>query len=396
MKIIQATHTTELAVNFGRKVKNLLDRDDYREIFPDAKLSADSKASGRWDTGRGGMYYAVGVGSNLAGRGGDLVIVDDPHSEQTAMTTTGFEDAWEWYTSGPRQRLQPGAAVIVIMTRWSEKDLTGQLLKAQGRDAGADQWEVVELPALLPSGRPCWPEYWSLRDLEAVRASIPLSKWNAQYQQTPTNEGSAIIKREWWRVWSRPKVPPLKYVIQSYDTAYGKSTTSDYSAITTWGVFNVGEYGDGAPNLILLSAVRGRWEFPDLKRVALEEYRFWDPETVIVEAKATGMPLTHELRAMGIPVVNYTPSRGSDKLTRVNSVAPMFEAGLVWAPDETWAHEMIEECAAFPHGEHDDFVDSMTQALLRYRQGNFVSLPTDEKEVPVANPVTVSSAMYYG
>ena len=396
MKIIQATHTTELAVNFGRKVKNLLDRDEYREIFPDAKLSADSKASGRWDTGRGGMYYAVGVGSNLAGRGGDLVIVDDPHSEQTAMTTTGFEDAWEWYTSGPRQRLQPGAAVIVIMTRWSEKDLTGQLLKAQGRDAGADQWEVVELPALLPSGRPCWPEYWSLRDLEAVRASIPLSKWNAQYQQTPTNEGSAIIKREWWRVWSRPKVPPLKYVIQSYDTAYGKSTTSDYSAITTWGVFNVGEYGDGAPNLILLSAVRGRWEFPDLKRVALEEYRFWDPETVIVEAKATGMPLTHELRAMGIPVVNYTPSRGSDKMMRVNSVAPMFEAGLVWAPDEPWAHEMIEECAAFPHGENDDLVDSMTQALLRYRQGNFVSLPTDEKEVPVTNPVTVSAAMYYG
>ena len=396
MKIIQATHTTELAVNFGRKVKNLLDRDEYREIFPDAKLSADSKASGRWDTGRGGMYYAVGVGSNLAGRGGDLVIVDDPHSEQTAMTTTGFEDAWEWYTSGPRQRLQPGAAVIVIMTRWSEKDLTGQLLKAQGRDAGADQWEVVELPALLPSGRPCWPEYWSLRDLEAVRASIPLSKWNAQYQQTPTNEGSAIIKREWWRVWSRPKVPPLKYVIQSYDTAYGKSTTSDYSAITTWGVFNVGEYGDGAPNLILLSAVRGRWEFPDLKRVALEEYRFWDPETVIVEAKATGMPLTHELRAMGIPVVNYTPSRGSDKMMRMNSVAPMFEAGLVWAPDEPWAHEMIEECAAFPHGENDDLVDSMTQALLRYRQGNFVSLPTDEKEVPVTNPVTVSAAMYYG
>lgn len=396
MKIIQATHTTELAVNFGRKVKNLLDRDEYREIFPDAKLSADSKASGRWDTGRGGMYYAVGVGSNLAGRGGDLVIVDDPHSEQTALTTTGFEDAWEWYTSGPRQRLQPGAAVIVIMTRWSEKDLTGQLLKAQGRDAGADQWEVVELPALLPSGRPCWPEYWSLRDLEAVRASIPLSKWNAQYQQTPTNEGSAIIKREWWRVWSRPKVPPLKYVIQSYDTAYGKSTTSDYSAITTWGVFNVGEYGDGSPNLILLSAVRGRWEFPDLKRVALEEYRFWDPETVIVEAKATGMPLTHELRAMGIPVVNYTPSRGSDKMMRVNSVAPMFEAGLVWAPDEPWAHEMIEECAAFPHGENDDLVDSMTQALLRYRQGNFVSLPTDEKEVPVTNPVTVSAAMYYG
>ncbi len=111
MKIIQATHTTELAVGFGRKVKNLLERDEYLEIFPDAKLAVDSKASGRWDTARGGMYYAVGVGSNLAGRGADLCIIDDPHSEQTAMSNAGFDDAWDWYTGGPRQRLQPGGSI---------------------------------------------------------------------------------------------------------------------------------------------------------------------------------------------------------------------------------------------------------------------------------------------
>ena len=114
MKIIQATHTTELAVNFGRKVKNLLETDEYREVFDDTKLSADSKASGRWDTKSGGMYYAVGVGSNLAGRGGDLIIIDDPHSEQTAMSASGFENAWEWYTAGPRQRLQPGGAIVLV------------------------------------------------------------------------------------------------------------------------------------------------------------------------------------------------------------------------------------------------------------------------------------------
>lgn len=396
MKIIQATHTTELAVNFGRKVKNLLDRDDYREIFPDLKLAADSKASGRWDTNKGGMYYAVGVGSNLAGRGGDLVIIDDPHSEQVMTLSTGFEDAWEWYTAGPRQRLQPGAAIVVIMTRWSEKDLTGQLLRAQARDPGADQWEVVELPAILPSGRPCWPEYWSLRDLEAVRASIPVSKWNAQYQQSPTSEEASILKREWWQIWDQPKIPPLKYVIQSYDTAYSKKEASDFSAITTWGVFHRGPDGDGPPNLILLSAVKGRWDFPELKKIALEEYRYWDPETVIIEAKASGMPLTHELRQVGIPVVNFTPGRGSDKLTRVNSIAPLFEAGLVWAPDEQWAHELIEECAAFPHGEHDDLVDSTTQALMRYRQGNFVILPTDETDKPIEGRVSPTAEMYYG
>jgi predicted phage terminase large subunit-like protein len=391
MKIIQATHTTELAVSFGRKVKNLLDRDDYKDIF-EVRLAADSKASGRWDTDRGGMYYAVGVGSNLAGRGGDLVIIDDPHSEQTAMSSSGFDDAWDWYTGGPRQRLQPGGAIIVVMTRWSEKDLTGQLLKAQARDSRADVWEVLELPAILPSGKSCWPEYWPVAELEKVRASIPPSKWNAQYQQSPTGEDNAILKREWWKIWEGSKVPELQYVIQSYDTAFSKSELADYSAITTWGVFQVNE--GGMPSLMLLDAEKGRWDFPELKRVAWDKYKFWEPETVIIEAKATGTPLTHELRQMGIPVVNFTPSRGRDKISRAHSIAPLFEAGMIWAPDEQWAHEVIEECAAFPNGEHDDYVDSMTQALMRYRQGNFVQLPTDDWGRDVEGPG--QRIAYYG
>ena len=376
MKIIQATHTTELAVSFGRKVKNLLERDDYKEIFPDANLSADSKASGRWDTKAGGMYYAVGVGSNLAGRGGDLIVIDDPHSEQTAMSNSGFEDAWEWYTGGPRQRLQPGGAIVLVQTRWSQKDMTGQLIKSMAKDPLADQWEVIQLPAIMPSGSACWPEYWSLPDLESVKASIPPSKWNAQYQQNPTGEDNAIIPRSWWKRWKKKNVPDLKYVIQSYDTAFTKRETSDYSAITTWGVFSPEE--GGPPGLILLDSKKGRWDFPELKGIALEEYEYWDPDTVIVEAKASGLPLTHELRNTGIPVVNFTPSKGNDKVSRVHSVSPLFEAGMVWAPEETFADEMIEEVAAFPNGEYDDLVDSMTQALMRYRQGNFVNLPSDD------------------
>ena len=376
MKIIQATHTTELAVSFGRKVKNLLERDDYKEIFPDANLSADSKASGRWDTKAGGMYYAVGVGANLAGRGGDLIVIDDPHSEQTAMSNSGFEDAWEWYTGGPRQRLQPGGAIVLVQTRWSQKDMTGQLIKSMAKDPLADQWEVIELPAIMPSGSACWPEYWSLPDLESVKASIPPSKWNAQYQQNPTGEDNAIIPRSWWKRWKKKNVPDLKYVIQSYDTAFTKRETSDYSAITTWGVFSPEE--GGPPGLILLDSKKGRWDFPELKGIALEEYEYWDPDTVIVEAKASGLPLTHELRNTGIPVVNFTPSKGNDKVSRVHSVSPLFEAGMVWAPEETFADEMIEEVAAFPNGEYDDLVDSMTQALMRYRQGNFVNLPSDD------------------
>jgi predicted phage terminase large subunit-like protein len=392
MKIIQATHTTELAVNFGRKTKNLLDSDEYKEIFADVKLAADSKASGRWDTSSGGMYYAVGVGSNLAGRGGDLIIIDDPHSEQTAMSASGFDDAWDWYTGGPRQRLQPGGSIVLVQTRWSEKDMTGQLLRAMAKDPLADQWEIVELPAIFEDDTPCWPEFWSLDDLNAVRASIPLGKWNAQYQQNPTNEESAIIKREWWQMWDKEEVPNLHYVIQSYDTAFSKRETADYSAITTWGVFYPNE--SGTPGLILLDSKKGRWDFPQLKQMAFDEYKFWDPDTVIVEAKASGTPLTQEMRQMGIPVVNFTPSRGNDKITRVHSVSPLFEAGMVWCPDTIFAEEMVEEVAAFPNGEHDDLVDSMTQALMRYRQGNFVQLPSDDWD-DEAEAGSVKMKMYY-
>jgi predicted phage terminase large subunit-like protein len=390
MKIIQATHTTELAVNFGRKVKNLIEADEYTEVFPEVKLAVDSKASGRWDTNKGGMYYAVGVGSNLAGRGGDLVIIDDPHSEQTAMSANGFDDAWDWYTGGPRQRLQPGGSIVLVQTRWSEKDMTGQLLRSMAKDPLADQWEVVELPAIFESGEPCWPEYWSLEDLTAVKASIPTSKWNAQYQQNPTGDDNAIIPREQWKRWDKTVVPQLEFVIQSYDTAFSKRETADYSAITTWGVFYPDE--DGIPNLILLDSKKGRWDFPELKQVAFEQYGYWDPDTVIIEAKASGMPLTQELRQTGIPVVNFTPSKGADKVTRVHAVSPLFEAGMVWAPDEVFAEELIEEVAAFPNGEYDDLVDSMTQALMRYRQGNFVRLPTDEYE---DEPVNLKVMAYY-
>ena len=394
MKIIQATHTTELAVNFGRKTKNLLESDEYKTIFPDVKLAADSKASGRWDTNQGGMYYAVGVGSNLAGRGGDLVIIDDPHSEQTAMSNSGFEDAWEWYTGGPRQRLQPGGSIVLVQTRWDERDMTGQLIRQMAKDPLADQWEIVELPAIFDEGTPeetpCWKEFWSLEDLVAVRASIPPYKWNAQYQQNPTGEENAIIPREWWQRWRRDVVPQLQFVIQSYDTAFSKKTTADFSAITTWGVFYPDE--GGPPNLILLDSKKGRWDFPELKAVALEQYEFWDPDTVIVEAKASGTPLTHELRQTGIPVVNYTPSKGADKVARVHAVSPLFEAQMVWAPDETFADELIEEVAAFPNGMYDDLVDSMTQALMRYRQGNFVQLPSDDYE---DESYTVRKRTYY-
>jgi len=374
LKIIQSTHTTELAVRFGRKAKNLMDSPEYKQVF-ETRLREDSQAAGKWETEQGGEYYAAGVGSAITGRGADLLIIDDPHSEQDAMNIDAIERAYEWYTSGPRQRLQPGGAIVLVMTRWNTKDLTGALLKAQG-ETKSDKWELIEFPAIMPSGKPVWPQFWKLEELEGVKSSISLQKWNAQWMQNPTSEEGAIIKREWWREWTHDYIPPLEHVIQSYDTAFMKKETADYSAITTWGVFHLNQ--DSGPQLILLDAVKDRFEFPELRRVAYEQYKYWNPETVLIEAKASGLPLTYELRKMGIPVINYTPSKGNDKHTRVNSVAPLFESGQIWAPvDKEFAQEVIEECAAFPYGDHDDLVDSMTQAVMRFRQGGFVDHPDD-------------------
>jgi predicted phage terminase large subunit-like protein len=376
LKIIQATHTGELAVRFGRKAKTLIDSEEYSKIF-DTSLREDSQAAGRWETAQGGEYFAAGVGGAITGRGADLLIIDDPHSEQDAMSANAFENAYEWYTSGPRQRLQPGGQIVLVMTRWSKKDLTGILLDNQKKIKG-DQWEVVEFPAIMDHGtkkKPVWPEYWKLSELEGVKATLPVGKWNAQWMQEPTSEEGALIKREWWKKWDKEFLPDVTYVIQSYDTAFLKKETADYSAISTWGIFYPDE--GGKPNIILLDSVKDRFEFPELRREALEQYKYWNPDMVIVEQKASGTPLTHELRQMDIPVMTFTPSRGNDKHVRVNSCAPLFEAGLIWAPDEQFAEEMIEECASFPYGDHDDLVDSMTMAIMRFRQGGFLPHPED-------------------
>ena len=384
LKIIQATHTGELAVRFGRKAKTLIDSDDYRKVF-ETSLREDSQAAGRWETAQGGEYFAAGVGGAITGRGADLLIVDDPHSEQDALSASAMENAYEWYTSGPRQRLQPGAKIVLVMTRWSKKDLTGILLNNQ-KDVKGDQWEVVEFPAIMDHGskkRAVWPQYWKLEELEKVKATLPVGKWNAQWMQQPTSEEGALIKREWWKTWDKDWLPTCNYIIQSYDTAFLKKETADFSAITTWGVFYPNE--DAKPNLILLDSIKDRFEFPELRRAALEQYKYWNPDMVIVEQKASGTPLTHELRNMDIPVMTFTPSKGNDKHVRVNSCAPLFEAGLIWAPDRKFAEEVIEECASFPFGDHDDLVDSMTMAVMRFRQGGFLPHPEDyedEKQEP--------------
>ena len=385
-KIIQTAHTAELAVGFGRKVRNLVNSTDFKDIFPDVSLQSDSKAAGRWNTNKGGEYFAIGVGGAVTGKGADLLIIDDPHSEQEGASAdiNVFNRTYEWYTSGLRQRLQPNGSIVVVMTRWHNKDLTGQVVDASIKRGGADQWEVIELPAIMPSGNPLWAEFWKMEELQALKAELPNSKWMAQYQQDPTSEEGALVKRNWWQIWENREPPDCEFIIQSWDTAFMKNQRADYSACTTWGVFyKEDDEGMVSPFVIMLDAYKERLEFPDLKKRAMEKYQAYKPDAFIVEAKAAGMPLIFELRAMGIPVQEYTPSRGNDKISRVNAVSDLFASGVIYAPATRWAEEVIEEFAGFPNMEHDDLVDSTTQALLRFRQGGFIPLHSDEEDEPL-------------
>jgi predicted phage terminase large subunit-like protein len=383
-KIIMASHTADLAVNFGRRVRNLVGSDPYKDIFPGVELQADSKSASRWGTNYNGEYFAIGVGGALAGRGADLFIIDDPHSEQDAKLGKPevFLPAWEWFQSGPIQRLMPGGAIIVVMTRWSKLDLTGQIINQMVKNDDVDDWEVVEFPAIIEdkggNEASLWPEFWPLEELQSKKAALDIRYWNAQYLQNPTSEEGALIKRDWWQIWEEENPPPCEFIIMTLDAAQEKNNRSDYNALTTWGVFFNEEVDNY--NIILLNAVKERLEFPELKELCLEEYREWEPDSFIVEKKSNGAALYQEFRRMGIPVGEFTPGKGQDKISRVNAVSDLFRSGIVWAPDRRWAKEVIEECNDFPSGANDDLVDSTTLALARFRQGGFIRLPSDEED----------------
>lgn len=381
-KLILASHTADLAVDMLRKVRNIMLTDKYRALFPDVSIASDAKAAGKWNTNHQGEAFAVGTGGALAGRGGDIIIVDDPLSEQDIKSgnTDSLDTTYEWFRSGLRTRLMPGGRIVVLHTRWHQRDLIGRLIKDGAMDPSADQYEVFEFPAILNEDdeaamKSLWPEQWSLESLLRTKASMPTWQWNAQYQQNPTAQESALIKRGWLQWWPKPEPPPCQFIVQAWDTALTTKERSDYSVCQTWGVFQ--REDDEAPQVILLNRVKGKWEFPELKQVAFEQYQEWEPDSLIIETKASGQPLVDELRRSGLFVQEFSPGKGQDKIARVNSVADMFQSGQIWFPETRWADEVADELAAFPSGEHDDEVDAATLALRRIRQGGLFRLNSD-------------------
>lgn len=386
-KIIVASHTADLAIDMARKVRNLMQTAEYRAIFPNVSIAADAKAAGKWNTNKGGEYYAVGVGGALAGRGGDLIIVDDPLSEQDIKNGNfdSLDVVYEWFRAGLRTRLMPGGRIAILHTRWHQRDLIGRLLKDSALNPEADQYEMFEFPAILNDGNPedhptnppksLWPQQWSLESLLRTKASMPLWQWNAQYMQNPTAQDSALIKREWVRWWKKPEPPPVDFIVQAWDTALTTNERSDWSVCQTWGVWFNEE--TSLQCAILLNNAKFKLEFPDLKEEARRQFANWQPDSVIIEAKASGQPLIDEMRRSGIFVQDFSPGKGQDKIARVNSVSDMFASGQVWVPETSWAEDAVEEWTSFPSADHDDQTDTMTLALRRIRQGGLLRLASD-------------------
>lgn len=390
--IMMVTHTATLSEGFGRQIRDLIDTQAYQKIFPGTKVSKDKSAAGDWTTTAGGKYLAVGVGANVAGHGAHLLICDDLVSEQAVLANsdTAFETAWTYVQTGPLQRLMPGGRIVMIGTRWGKKDPIGKALKWAKDNPESLPWHEVRFPAVMEVQRDgetvtisLWPEQWPLDQLLAKKAGMAPHFWAAQYMQDPTTEEAALLKREWWQIWEKDEPPPYEFVIQAWDTAHETKNHNDYSACLTWGVwFNerTSRY-----ELILLDAWKGRLEFPDLKEKAQKMAKHWEPEALLIEKKAAGGPLIQELRRTNLIIEELNPSRGArgvsnDKRARVNAVAPILKDKLVWVPDMRWAQEVMDECAEFPNGDHDDMVDCVEMALSRFRRGGFISLSDDAED----------------
>ena len=409
-QIMMVTHTADLSETFGKKVRDLIDTEEYQEIFDrSVQVSKDKSAAGNWTTVQGGVYLALGVGGNAAGKGADLLVADDLVSEQAVLygnPQVAFETAWTYMQVGPMQRLMPQGRMVFIGTRWGKQDPIAKAIQwAQDKKAeGALPWHEVRFPAMMDVERDgklttvsLWPEQWPLEELLAKKAGMRPSFWAAQYMQEPTSDNVALLKRDYWKIWPKEEPPEINTVIQVWDTAHETKNKSDYSACTTWGVwFNETAHRN---ELMLLDAVKDRWEFPDLKRKAKEKAAEWQPEHLLVEKKAAGAPLIQELRALDLFVEEYSPSRGkvghsNDKYARVNAITAIFEDGCVWMPDTKWAREVREECAEYPMGEHDDYVDTVTMACMRFRQGGYLRL-SDDAEDEDNEPSRPRVAAYY-
>lgn len=412
--ILQVGHSLELSREAGGQVRDIVADDLFRWLHPNVYLRADRKASGNWWTNHGGRYVARSVKAGSAGRGGHMGVMDDPLSEQDAFSDKENAFVNRWYTTGFLTRLQPNATQTLMMTRWRADDLAGHVEKLYRR-AGLDPFTVIKVPGICTAetvellnataaaikdprrfkvGDASFPEFWPLDHMKRQQAIMPHHEWSAQYQQEPLIEEGAILKRPHWRPWERDQLPDIDFVVQYYDTAFEDNETADYTARITWGLFQFGN----RTHAIMLEAWRGQVSFPDLRKLAYQAYKQWEPDVVLVEKKASGHSLLQELRKKGVPVKPWPTGKLStrSKVGRAHNVSVVLEQGAVWYPlNRQWAQDVIDECAAFPNGDNDDFVDCCTGTWSWMRKNFWLDLEDEDDEpMPKTLPTRTSIGPY--
>jgi predicted phage terminase large subunit-like protein len=391
-EIMSVSHSDQLASDFGRTVRDIVNTEKFQRIFKGVALRSDVKAAGKWKTNKNGSYYAAGVRSQVAGRGANVALLDDVMSEEDSFSQTGRKYIKEWYPAGLRTRLMPNGSIIIINTRYHYDDLCGWLLKQEKTaEQNTYSWEVISIPAWLneeaaellglPVGSSYFPEWKSDKilkiDEEEIRASNGARYWNSLYMQDPSPDDGGIIKKKYIQWWEYDEPPECQFIIQTYDTAFSTSRTADFSVIQTWGIFNDYDEDDGfSSHLILLGNTKGRYEYPELRRIAQDLYKEFKPDVCIIERKASGQSLIQDMRRAGLPVLDYLPDK--DKIARVYASTPMMEAGRVWLPkNKVWADDLFSECMSFPNGSHDDQVDCLSMAIHYMKDSWNLTHPED-------------------
>lgn len=443
-KVMQASHQKELAVEFGREARDIIGDEDFKDIFPGVELKGDAKAAGRWHTNKRGAYFAAGVTGGIAGKGWNFGSADDLLNEQTAFSDVANRRVLNWWGPGFYTRRQPERSRLMLTTtRWRKGDIAGHLLELAKANPRADQYTVLRIPALIDeataeilnelSGDPLLtptadgkPIRYKAGDSFAPRrmpkdfllrqqANMATRSWDALYMQNPTDDEGAIVKRAWWRAYKSPdgKPPQCLYVVQVYDTAFeekemgltqgGKKTGEpDFSARTTWGVFEHTDFnGIVRPCAILLERWKDRVGFPELRAEAWRAYRMWKPDKVLIEKKASGHSLIQELRRKKVPVLAVMIAKGASKTARAHAASVVPEQGCVFymaaqggLVDEKgnplpmpWAKEVIDEVTDFPFGDYCDIADTCVHAWLWLRRTMWVELPGETQQERLAEEI---------